>query len=255
MPNKFSLWKKGFTLIELLVVIAIIAILAGMLLPALAKAKAKAQGIQCMSNLKQWGIGFKMYADLNDDKVPNEGNSAPGALITDPSNVNAWYNTVSVASGQPALTNYYLTTPRNPPLPGSKTIFSCPTCDKPNNTYKNPPDVSKAFFMYGENSRICVNAGNAQTKLVNITRPSDTIFITEVNPNAVTTTSEAQGNVTGRYAVGRHNQRGQFSMCDGSARSVKTNDFIRTSAEANSSTAEWNIPRTIYWYPTATTPN
>jgi prepilin-type N-terminal cleavage/methylation domain-containing protein/prepilin-type processing-associated H-X9-DG protein len=207
----------GFTLIELLVVIAIIAILAGMLLPALAKAKSKAQGVSCLSNLKQLQLCWNMYANDNNDNLIWNHLGVPESWIDGRVTISAspgWTNLANITNG--ALFKYNT----------SVDIYKCPADElwpiTAARKVRRVRSYSMSGHMNGDADWVQMDRVKANKKYGDIMAPGPSGALVFIDENPYTIDD-------GYFAVrcfdtapywqnapaGRHNSGGVLSFADG----------------------------------------
>lgn len=192
---------RGFTLIELLVVIAIIAILAAILFPVFARAREKARQASCLSNVKQLGLAFMMYAQDYDDTIP-------------PTYLGNWR--AGVPTEWPDLLEPYIK---------NLQVFACPS-----EHWNISTGVQSSFpISYGMNMQFGYSAPGVP--MANIHKPAETILLADSGPHWL---SNGSGPCYGHtkyinwalqidewtcyFVYLRHNRTANVAFCDGHAK-------------------------------------
>ena len=192
----------AFTLIELLVVIAIIAILAALLLPALSRAKEKANAACCLNNLKQWGLATQMFASENDDLLPKDG-SPNGTSIDE-----GWYNDLPRVIGLRAYKEMPWRT--NASVAPGRSTWICPSNPRRSN--------GNNLFHYCLNEHVNGTGAGKQTKLSRVPRPVATVWLFD---NGGLAAVAQQNNVH----TNLHTQGAHFTFLDGHAQRFRNREY------------------------------
>jgi prepilin-type N-terminal cleavage/methylation domain-containing protein len=185
---RYSRPAAAFTLVELLVVIGIIAVLSGLVLASLSRSRIKARSAQCLSNLRQWGVAYREYADDNEDFLPRRGQGVqPLAQIDRPED---WFN---------ALPPYFVLQPyqllaaaNQKPQAQANSVFICPASTDPGSNH---------FLPYGMNMNLSPWNLPLATKFAQVLHPETVIAMADApGPYASTYPSAKPYSALARHA-------------------------------------------------------